>query len=217
MLHKLIKKYAIRFLHPHSSSEARVVSENLVRFKDANVETYLPKPTSIMPDKLRIHDALSKQRVPVPITIAVKSLKDIDNAFSEIGHPLWIRAKHGAVGRLSLKVDTLEQARHWMRLNALQKRAAIAGFILQEYLPGRGLAFDSLWFKGELITFYARERLEYALKHVSLSGVTGTPSIARTVKDQKLNQIGVEAIKALDQNRAAFFRWTLKKMSLASL
>jgi carbamoyl-phosphate synthase large subunit len=205
MLHKLIKKYAIRFLHPHPSSEARVVSENLVRFKDANVETYLPRPTSIMPDKLRIHDALSKLRVPVPKTIAVKSLNDIDNAFAEIDHPLWIRAKHGAGGRLSLKVDTPEQAKHWVRLNALQKRAAIADFILQEYLPGRDFAFDSLWFKGELITSYARERLEYALKHVSLSGITGTPTIARTIKDQKLNQIGVEAIKALDSEPHGFF------------
>jgi carbamoyl-phosphate synthase large subunit len=92
-----------------------------------------------------------------------------------------------------------------VRLNALQKRAAIADFILQEYLPGRDLAFDSLWFKGELITSYARERLEYALKHVSLSGITGTPSIARTIKDQKLNQIGVEAVKALDSEPHGFF------------
>ncbi|MGA3190952.1 MAG: hypothetical protein ABSD73_00380 [Candidatus Bathyarchaeia archaeon] len=202
---KLIKKYAIRFLHPHPSSEARVVSENSVLFKNEKVETYLPKPTSIMPDKLEMHNALSKQNVPVPRTMAPNSLNNIDDAFSEIGRPLWIRAKHGAGGRLGLKVDTPEQARHWVTLNALQNRAAIGDFILQEYLPGRDLAFDSLWFKGQLITSYARERLEYALKHVSLSGITGTPTIAKTVREQELNRVGVEAIKALDSKPHGFF------------
>lgn len=202
---KLIRKHAIRFLHPHPSSEARVVSENSVSFKNEKVETYLPRPTSIMPDKLEMHNALSKQNVPVPRTMALNSLNNIDDAFSEIGRPLWIRVKHGAGGRLGLKVDTPEQARQWVTLNALQNRAVVGDFILQEYLPGRDLAFDSLWFKGQLITSYARERLEYALKHVSLSGITGTPTIARTIRDQELNRVGVEAIKALDSKPHGFF------------
>lgn len=202
---KIIKKYAIRFLHPHPSSEARVVSENSSSFKNEKVGTYLPKPKSIMPDKLEMHSALSKQKVPVPRTMSLNSLNDIDAAFSEIGHPLWIRAKHGAGGRLGLRVDTLEQARHWVTLNTLQNRAAIGDFILQEYLPGRDLAFDSLWFKGKLITSYARERLEYVLKSVSLSGITGTPTIAKTIRNQELNRVGVAAIKALDSEPHGFF------------
>jgi predicted ATP-grasp superfamily ATP-dependent carboligase len=211
MLLKLVKKYAVRFLHPHPSSEARVVSENSVSFKNAKAETYLPRPASIMPDKLEIYKALSKCNVPVPKTIAVNSLDDVDGAFSEIGRPLWIRARHGAGGKLGLKVDTSEQARDWVRLNALQNRAAVSDFILQEYLPGRDLAFDSLWFRGRLITSYARERLEYALKHVSLSGITGTPSIARTVEDQRLNQVSVEAVKALDSRPHGFFSVDVKE------
>jgi carbamoyl-phosphate synthase large subunit len=205
MLLKLAKKYAIKFLHPHPSSEARVISENLVSFKNAKVETYLPKPKSIMPDKLEICSELSKRNVPVPKTIAINSPEDLDSGFSELGPPLWIRAKHGAGGRLSLKVDTPEQAQHWVRLNSLQNRASVDDFMLQEYLPGKDLAFDSLWFRGRLITSYARERLEYALKHVSLSGITGTPTIARTVEHQELNRVSVEAIKALDSEPHGFF------------
>ena len=42
LLLELVEKYKIDFLHPHPSSEARVVSENLSAFKKAKVKTYLP-------------------------------------------------------------------------------------------------------------------------------------------------------------------------------
>ena len=202
---RLAKKHHIIFLHPHPSSEARVVSENSCLFKEENVETYLPRTTSILPDKLEIHNALSKQAVPVPKTFPIGSLDDIDRAFSELASPLWIRAKRGAGGRLGLKVDTPEQAKHWVELNVLQNRATMDDFILQEYLPGKDLAFDSLWYRGRLVTSYARERLQYILKHISLSGITGTPTVAKTVENEELNRVSVDAIRALDEEPHGFF------------
>jgi len=209
----LVEKHHIEFLHPHPSSEARVVSENLVTFEKAKVKTYLADPKSIMPDKIEIHDALAKKSVHVPKTVEIATLKDIDRAFSEIGKPLWIRARRGAGGRLALKVETPEQARHWVELNRLQHRSEIGDFIIQEYLPGRDFAFDSLWYRGKLITSYCRERLEYFLKHISLSGITGTPTIARTMVNQKINRVGVEAVKALDSKPHGFFSVDLKEDS----
>lgn len=211
MLLGLAKKFNVEFFHPHPSSEARVVSENRTQFDDIHVKTYLSRPTSIMPNKLEIHDALSKCNVPVPETLALTSLDDVDHAFSRMGGPLWIRAKRGAGGRLALRVETPEEAKHWVQLNTLQKRAFVEDFILQEYLPGRDLAFDSLWFNGKLITSYARERLEYFLKHTTLSGITGTPTIARTLEDKKLNRVSVEAIKALDPEPHGFFSVDVKE------
>jgi predicted ATP-grasp superfamily ATP-dependent carboligase len=211
LLLELVGKYDIEFLHPHPSSEARIVSEKLASFKETKVKTYLPKPTSIMPDKLEIHNALAENHVRVPKTVEVNSFEDIDRAFSEIGKPLWIRARRGAGGRLGLKVETPEQATHWVELNRLQHRAEIADFVIQEYLPGRDLAFDSLWFKGHLVTSYCRERLEYFLKHISLSGITGTPTIARTLINEKVNRIGMEAVKALDSQPHGFFSTDLKE------
>ncbi len=211
LLLELVEKYNIDFLHPHPSSEARVVSENLAAFKKSKVKTYLPNPTSIMPDKLEIHNALAKNQVRVPKTVEVNSYEDIKRAFFEIGLPLWIRARIGAGGRLGLKVDSFEQAKHWVHLNVLQHRADVADFVIQEYLPGRDLAFDSLWFKGQLVTSYCRERLEYFLKHISLSGITGTPTIARTLVDKKINQVGVEAVKALDSKPHGFFSTDIKE------
>jgi predicted ATP-grasp superfamily ATP-dependent carboligase len=213
LLLKLIKKYRATFLHPHPSSEARVVSENLALFKKEKVATYLPRASSIMPNKVEIHKALFKHNIPVPKTFTINSLDDIDRAFSEVGSPLWIRAKSGAGGRLGLKVDTPEQAKHWVELNTLQNRAAADDFILQEYLPGKDLAFDSLWFKGRLITSYSRERLRYILKHISLSGITGTPTVARTLEDEELNQVSIAAIRALDEEPHGFFSVDVKEDS----
>ena len=200
LLLELIEKYKIDFLHPHPSSEAQVVAGNLGIFEKTNVKTYLPKPASIMPDKLEIHNALAKHSVRVPKTVEVHSYDDIERAFVEIGAPLWIRARKGAGGRLGLKVDNAVQAKYWVELNRLQRRAEVSDFVVQEYLPGRDLAFDSLWYQGKLVTSYCRERLEYFLKHISLSGITGTPTIARTIVDENVSQIGMEAVKALDES-----------------
>jgi hypothetical protein len=88
---KLIRKYKIRFLHPHPSSEAHVVSESLASFENACINTYLPKCSSIAPDKFEIFKALSRSGVPTPRTTVMGSLDDADAAFSHIGHTLWIR------------------------------------------------------------------------------------------------------------------------------
>jgi len=210
MLLKLTKKHNIEFLHAHPSSEARVVSENIGMFKDTDVHTYLPRPLSILPDKLEIYNKLSSCNIPTPKTAAINFLRDIDIAFSDIGSPLWIRAKRGAAGRLALKANTPKEANMWVRLNVLQGRSTINDFVIQEYLPGRDIAFDSLWFKGKLITSYARERLEYPLKHISLSGITGTPSVAKTVDDERVNKVGMEAVKALDSEPHGFFSVDIK-------
>jgi glutathione synthase/RimK-type ligase-like ATP-grasp enzyme len=211
LLLSLIKKHNVEFLHPHPSSEARVVSENLATFNKAGVKTYLPNPKSIMPDKTEIQQALTKKNVRVAKTVEVNSLADLDRAFLEIGKPLWIRARRGAGGRLGLKVDSAEEAKHWVELNRLQRRSAISDFIIQEYLPGRDLAFDSLWFNGRLVTSYGRERLEYFLKHISLSGITGTPTIAKTIVDEKVSDVGIKAVKALDPKPHGFFSTDIKE------
>jgi glutathione synthase/RimK-type ligase-like ATP-grasp enzyme len=209
LLQKIIKEHKIELLHPHPSSEAQVVSQNLAQFK--NVKTYLPSPTAIMPDKLNIHNALHAKGVRVPKTVEIDTFADVERAFTEIGAPLWIRARRGAGGRLGLKVANVEQARLWVDLNVTQGRSKVEDFVIQEFLPGRDLACDMLWYKGKLVTSYCRERLEYFLKHISLSGITGTPTIARTVIDEKISRIGVESVKALDPKPHGFYSTDIKE------
>jgi carbamoyl-phosphate synthase large subunit len=45
-----------------------------------------------------------------------------------------------------------------------------------------------------------RERLEYIYPHLAPSGITGTPSVQRTIHDKEVNKIGTEAVLAIDSN-----------------
>ena len=213
---KLIAEYDLEFLHPHPSSEAKVVSESQELFEDAGAKLYLPRPEDIMPDKFFIYEKMRASSVPVPETYRIKSLEDIDEAFRVMGSPLWMRAISGAGGRLSLKVSTPEEAKLWVKLNSLQGRARIDEFVLQEYLPGRDLVFDSLWLNGDLVTSYARERLEYPFRHISLTGITGTPSVARTIHDDEVSKVGISAVKALNPKPHGFYSVDLREDSSGS-
>ena len=51
--------------------------------------------------------------------------------------------------------------------------------MIQEYLPGQNIAWDSFWYDGKLIASYTRERIEYPFKHISPSGITGTPTVSK--------------------------------------
>jgi len=207
----LAKQHTIEFIHPHPSSEAKVVSEMRKRFEEEGVSLYLPDASAIAPSKDYIIKRLNDNGVPVPSTKIVKEPEDVENAFRELGGPLWIRARAGAGGRLGLKVNTPEEAILWIRLNVLQGRATWSDFLLHTYLPGRDFAFDSLWYRGKLITSYARERLEYPLRHISLSGITGTPSVARTIRHEEINRVGIAAVLALDPSPHGFYSVDLKE------
>jgi len=207
----LLKRFQLEFVHPHPSVEARVVSERRREFEAVGAKIYLPLSEDIMPDKLRISQVLSSFNVPVPKTIHIKSKGDIDSAFKEMGSPLWMRTVSGAGGRLGLKVASTKEAGLWFKLNTLQGRADRSEFMLQEYLPGRDIAFDSLWFRGRLVTSFVRERLEYPLKHISLSGVTGTPSVAKIIHDEATNSAGSSAVRALNPEPHGFYSVDIKE------
>ncbi len=210
LIRSLAVKYGVDFLHPHPSVEARVVAENIKLFKELGIKVYLPEPEAIAPDKWFIYRKLKNAGVPVPETILIRRLEDIDEAFKRLGSPLWVRARTGAGGRLSLKVMNPEECKLWIKLNVIQGRAKVNDFIIQEYLPGRDVAFDSLWFNGELVTSYLRERLEYPFKHISLTGITGTPTVARIIRDRKAVDAGIRAVKALSRKPHGFFSVDIK-------
>jgi carbamoyl-phosphate synthase large subunit len=69
---------------------------------------------------------------------------------------------------------------------------------------------STLWFKGRLITSYVRERIEYPFKHISLSGITGKPSVSRIIYNEEANRVGARTVKAVDREPHGFFSVDLK-------
>ena len=209
LLNNLIEKYNIDFLHPQPSSEALIISQNLEKI---STKTLLPSSKIISTDKLETQKTLEKSGILVAKTKTVNNFEQIDNAFEELGGgPLWIRAKSGAGGNLSLLCNNSSEAEYWIKLWILRKKANFNDFMIQQYLPKRNIAWDSFWYEGKLISSFTRERLEYPLKHISPSGITGTPTVSKIIVDEAVNSIGEKAVKSIDKKPHGNYAVDLKE------
>jgi carbamoyl-phosphate synthase large subunit len=199
----------VDFIHPQPSSEAFALAS---RRGELPAPVLLPSATvmEVAQDKLLTQKSLQSSSVPVAKTRSLTDAAEVESAFNEIGPPVWVRARHGAGGRLSLLCEDAAQAELWLALWAGRK-VPLAEFILQEYLPGRNIAWDSVWLGGKLVTSYCRERLEYPFKHVSPSGITGTPSVSRTVLDDRVNTVSERAVRAVAPGASGAFSIDIKE------
>ena len=207
----IVEKHKIDFLHPQPSSEALVIAEkkNSIRAK-----TLLPNPEVMSKDKLETQQMLFGAGISVAETRIIQNIEQIDDVFSSFGaKTLWIRAKSGAGGNLSLLCRSSEEAKHWIELWTIRGKAKLDDFLIQQYLPGRNLAWDSFWFEGKLIVSFTRERLEYPLKHISPSGITGTPTVSRIIIEDEVNRIGEKAVRTMDQRPHGNYAVDLKEDS----
>jgi len=194
-LNEIIHKEKIEFLHAQPDVEVEVVSENREKIR-ANV--FLPSKTAVKAcqDKLESAKIWRKKNVPVARTVELHDEDDVKRAFDELRSPIWVRARRGAGGKGSTPAENVETAVSWIRY--WKSRKVSWDFMAQEQLPGRNIAFHSLWKDGELVVSMARERVEYIYPYLAPSGIMGTPSVQRTVHDQTVNKIGTEAVLAID-------------------
>jgi len=149
---------------------------------------------------LRMHTARKVHRV--------KTLACIDKAFCEMGLPLWMRATYGAGGRGSTKVASRLMATSWLAY--WQSRGDDIEFMAEEYLPGRNIAWESIWHNGTLICSQARERLEYVYDHAAPSGVTGSSTISRTIDAPDVDAEGMRVVQSLMREPHGIFSVDLK-------
>ncbi|HUH99696.1 MAG TPA: hypothetical protein VLY65_01510 [Nitrososphaerales archaeon] len=200
------------FLHPQPSSEAYVISSNR---KSLRCKVFLPSPRvmRIGQDKLLSQEKLEAKGVSVAKTFPVWRKADVREGFSKLGMPLWVRARRGAGGRLSLLCRDATEASLWIELWVRRGTATYDEFVLQEYLPGRNIAWDSIWKGGKLVTSFSRERLEYPFKHISPSGITGTPSVSRIIRYPGLDDLGQRAVKAIDPAPSGAYSVDVKESS----
>jgi len=132
---------------------------------------------------------------PGALALGGKVSRDLLLAKGLFGYPFWLRARYGAGARCALKVEDLRQADLWVRFWRLR---GVEDFIAEEYLPGRDLAWTGIYWRGELVTSFARERLEYLYPHLTPTGLTGTPTRARIVHDEKVNAVAELAVSVID-------------------
>jgi carbamoylphosphate synthase large subunit len=194
-LNDIIAREKVEFVHPQPDIEVKVLSEQREKL---SASMMLPSKAAIRicQDKFESAKRWKQTGLPVPRTMELKDVKDIDTAFDKMGSPLWIRAKHGAGGTGSTPALNRETALAW--IGYWRARGKDWKFIAQEHCKGRNIGFHSLWKDGELVVSMARERLQYVYPHLAPSGITGTPSVQRTIHDDDANRIATEAVLAVD-------------------
>ena len=130
----------------------------------------------------------------IPKTIKVTQLEPrYDDIQKEIGFPCWIRATEGTGGLGSLKLDDLSSYKSWLFINS-----QIEEFTVSEFLSGRHLANQMLYYNGEYVKGAALECAEYVMANTSPSHVTGNTHFGRFLNEDRINEFCDRCIKYLE-------------------
>jgi carbamoyl-phosphate synthase large subunit len=157
-------------------------------------------------DKYAFAEFLAARGVPVPETVALRTLDDVDAAFAALSrHPrLWCRRRRGAGGLGALLVARPAQARAWIEYWTEMRGADAAEFTLAAHLPGRDFAGQALFAGGEPIAACVYERLSYLGGAASPAGV-GLAALGRRVADRRVTDLVTAAVRAMEPRASGVF------------
>jgi biotin carboxylase len=198
-LNEVVEREGVDLVHPQPDSE---VFELSARRDELAAATFLP-PHDVVArcqDKALAARAIAAAGVPVPLSYQATSADSLAEAVERVlavRRRGWVRATRGAGARAALPVSSPRQAVDWARYWVEERGLAYADFMVSEFLPGREFAFQSLWWEGELMTSAVRERVVHLFGHVTPSGQTSTPAVARTVHRADVNEIASRSVVAL--------------------
>lgn len=130
----------------------------------------------------------------IPKTIKVtQNNPRYDDVEKIIGFPCWIRATEGTGGLGSLRLDDISSYRSWLFINA-----QIPEFTVSEFLTGRHLANQMLYYNGEYVKGAALECAEYVMANTAPSHVTGNTHFGRFLNEDRINEFCDRCIKYIE-------------------
>ncbi|MFZ2153287.1 MAG: carboxylate--amine ligase [Microgenomates group bacterium] len=192
-LNYLIDKYKIDLIHAQPDIEVGVLSENREKLK---CKVFLPDKRSVvvLRNKYQSYLEWKKAGVPVPETILLNDESDLHKAFDLFGEKLWLREIEGAAGKGSLSSPSYDLA-----LFQIQSSNGWGRFTAAEKLSKNTVTWMSIYFNGELIVAQTRERLYWEHSNRAQSGVTGITGTGRTISDNKITELAIKSILAIDK------------------
>jgi hypothetical protein len=205
---ELVERERVDLVHAQPEREVLLLAENRDRIP-ARVFVPAARTVRICQDKHESAACWEQAGIARLPSVVVDSRADLERAASLLGLPFWLRATEGAGGRGSTPVDSVDVGWHWIQYWRL--RGKDWRFIAHELLPGRNLAFTSLWHRGRLVCSQVRERLEYIYPFLAPSGITGTPAVAVTVHSPDANDLATRAVLAIDPQATGVFCVDLKE------
>lgn len=143
---------------------------------------------AIMADLLKGTDFIPKT---IKVTQDNPRFEDVEK---EIGFPCWIRATEGTGGLGSLRLDDLSSYKSWLFINA-----KIPEFTVSEFLTGRHLANQMLYYNGEYVKGAALECVEYVMANTAPSHVTGNTHFGRFLNENRINEFCDRCVRYLEE------------------
>ena len=212
-LNKIIEREKIDFVHSQPEQEVWEISHNKEKVK---AKTLFPDPSTlkITYNKSKLNKILKNSGVRVPRSLRLNSKRKIQNAldkFLKDQNRVWLRAVRGGGSRAALPINTLLQAEGWIDYWTKLRGLKLKDFMISEFLPGKEFAFQSIWYEGQLITSMVRERVEYLFGHLFPSGQSSSPSIAKTVHRDDVNELATKAILSVDKKATGIFCADIKE------
>jgi carbamoyl-phosphate synthase large subunit len=211
-LRQIADSERVDLIIPGSDSDVTVLSDLRDQFSG---RVFLPQKSAVQlcQDKYELTEFLRGRAVPAPATVPVASLDDLEDVFRRLGpaERLWCRIRTGTGSMGATGVRTVEQARGWISYWEDMRGVPATSFTLSEYLPGRDFACQSVWKNGAVIAMKCCERLAYYGGAHRASGVSSTPSLAKTVHDSRVGDVCVAAVRAVDDDASGVFAVDLKE------
>lgn len=146
------------------------------------------KDKSIMADLLKGTDFIPRT---IKVTQENPRYEEVEK---EIGFPCWIRATEGTGGLGSLRLDDIASYKSWLFINS-----RIPEFTVSEFLTGRHLANQMLYYNGEYIKGAALECVEYVMANIAPSHVTGNTHFGRFLNEDRINEFCDKCIKYIEK------------------
>jgi biotin carboxylase len=164
-------------------------------------------------DKCALAEFLARHDVPVPASLPVTSLDDLDGIVQKLmpAPRLWCRVRSGSRSLGAAPVAGASQARAWIEHWATMRGVDPADFMIAEYLPGRDFFCQSLWKDGRLVLVKTCERISYFGGENAPSGTSSLYSLAKTVVEPDVVDVAVRAVRALDAAPSGTFAVDLKE------
>lgn len=113
----------------------------------------------------------------------------------------WIRPTEGSGARGAFLAKSPQLAKAWMKCweSSIGRPET---WLMQEYLPGRNLSWQSVWHHGQLVVSALMERLGYYMGQNIITGVSGTISKARIIHDDLIDIKCGKAVAAVSDGRS---------------
>ena len=206
------EKERIDLIIPTTDADVRAVSDLRASLP---CRVFLPAPSTIelCQDKGALAARLAAANVPVPRTLPVSDLGEVDDLFARLASPsrVWCRIRTGTGSLGATPVRSAEQARSWITYWMQMRGVAATDFTLSEYLPGRDFACQSVWKDGRPVLLKTTERVSYFGGASGPSGVSSIGGIHKTVREPGVVRVCLDAVRAADPSASGAFSIDLKE------